>query len=174
MNRMRSVVVASCVFAVLSATGVDAQNVERVMQAREELALTDDQVARLDAIRREFVQERAAERAEMAELQSQLEAGQIRPSEVLAAREDRAAAAEDRIEQRRARVDAVLTEEQRAQVEQMRPRADRVRGGRQGLAPGGRQGLAPGGRGGFRPGGFGPAGQRGGAGVGGPRRFGPR
>ncbi len=169
MNRMRNVGIASCVFAVLSATGVDAQNVERVMQAREELALTDDQVARLDAIRREFVQERTAEMAEMAELQSQLEAGQIRRSEVIAAQEDRAAAAEGRIEERRARVDAVLTDEQRAQVEQMRTRADRVRGSRQGLAPGGRGGFGPGG---FGPGG--PRGQRGDAGVRGPRRFGPR
>ncbi len=186
MMGMKSVAIAACALAVLGARGVAAQGVERIMQAREELALTDDQIARLDAIRREFVQERTAEMAEMAELRSQLEAGQIQRSDVMAAQEDRVAAAEGRAEERRARVDAVLTEEQRAQVEQIRTRADRVRGRGQGMAPNGPRGFgrgaggpgfAPGGRGGFGPGGLGPVGprgQRGAAGFGGPRRFGPR
>ena len=186
MMGMRSVAIAACALAVLGARGVAAQGVERIMQAREELALTDDQIARLDAIRRGIVQERTAEMVEMAELRSQLAAGQIRRSAVIAAQEDRAAAAEGRGEERTARVDTVLTEVQRTQVEQMRTRADRVRGRRQGIAqngPGGfgrgagRPGFAPGGRGGFGPGGLGPVGprgQRGGAGFGGPRGFGPR
>ena len=183
---MRSMAIAACALAVFGASGVAAQGVERIMQAREELALTDDQIGSLDAIRREFVQERTAEMAEMAELRSQLEAGQIQRSDVMAAQEDRVAAAEGRAEERRARVDAVLTEEQRSQVEQMRTRADRVRGRRQGFAPGGpggfgrgagRPGFAPGGRGGFGPrgrGAVGPGGPRGGARFGGPRGFGPR
>ena len=179
MMGMKSVAIAACALAVFGARGVAAQGVERIMQAREELALTDDQITGLDAIRREFVQERTAEMAEMAELRSQLEAGQIQRSDVMAAQEDRVAATEGR-------VDAVLTEVQRTQVEQMRTRADRVRGRRQDIAPNGpggfgggagRPGFAPGGRGGFGPGGRGPAsprGQRGGAGFGGPRGFGPR
>ncbi len=170
---------AACALAVLSAEDAAAQGVERIMQAREELALTEDQVARLDAIRREIVAQRSAEGAEMAELRSQLAAGQIRRSQFIAAQEDRAAAAEGRVEERQARIDAVLTEVQRTQVEQMRARAERVRGRRQGGAPGGPggQGFAPGGRGGFGPGGVGPVGprgQRGGAGFDGPRGFGPR
>ncbi|MBM4183527.1 MAG: hypothetical protein FJ207_04780 [Gemmatimonadetes bacterium] len=82
----------------------------------------------------------------------------------------------------------MLTEEQRASVEQMRTRAERVRNGRQGFGPGGRvgrgsaRGFGPGGgirrggRGGFGPGGFAPGsrGFRGDGPVGGPRRFGPR
>jgi hypothetical protein len=183
---MKSVAIAACALAVLGVQRVAAQGVERIMQAREALALTDDQIASLDAIRREIVQERNAEQAEMAELRSQLEAGQIRRSEVIAAQEDRVAAAEGRAEERQTRVDAVLTEDQLAQVELMRTRADRVRGRRQGVAPGRsggfgggarRPGFAPGGRGGFGPGGLGPVGprgQRGGAGFGGPRGFGPR
>jgi len=184
MTGMKSVAIAACALAVLGAKGVAAQGVERLMQAREELALTEDQVARLDAIRRETVAQRSAETAEMAELRSQLAAGQIQRSQVIAAQEDRAAAAEGRLEERQARIDAVLTEVQRTQVEQMRTRADRVRGGRQGVAPGGpggagagRPGFAPGGRGGFGPGGLGPRGprgQRGGAGFRGQRGFGPR
>jgi hypothetical protein len=149
--------------AVVGASPVSGQGVEAIMRARETLALTDDQISRLDAIRREIVAQRSAEAAEMAELRSRLAAGQIRRSEMMAAQEDRQAAAEGRAEARRDRIDAVLTEEQRASVEQMRTRADRVRDRRQGFAPGVRNGV---GRGGFRPGGSGPGR--------GPRGFGPR
>jgi hypothetical protein len=96
------------------------------MRARETLALTEDQISRLDAIRREIVAERSAERAELDELRSQLSAGQIRRSELMAAQEARADAAQARAEDVRARIDAVLTEEQRAQVEQMRTREARA------------------------------------------------
>jgi len=138
---------------------VAAQGVEAIMRARETLALTEDQISRLDAIRRDVIAERSAAQAEMAELRSQLSAGQIRQSQLMAAQEERADAAQGRAEEVRARVDAVLTEEQRAQVEQMRTRGQRV-GGR-------RPGVARGGRGGFGPGGVGPAGPRGRRGGGG-------
>jgi hypothetical protein len=67
----------------------------------------------------------------------------------------------------RGRVDAILTEEQRAQVEQIRTRAQRLGARRSGLAPGARRGVAPGGPRGVGPGGFGPAGPRGRRGGGG-------
>jgi hypothetical protein len=157
-----AVVGALVVFGLLTAgRPVAAQGVEAIMRARETLALTEDQISRLDAIRRELVAERSAAQAEIAELRSQLSAGQIRQSELMAAQEQRADAAQGRAEDVRARVDAVLTEEQRAQVEQMRTRAQRV-GAR-------RPGVARGGRGGVGPGGFGPVGprnRRGGGGFG--------
>jgi hypothetical protein len=140
---------------------VAAQGVEAIMRARETLALTDDQISRLDAIRREVVAQRSAEQAEMAELRSQLSAGQIRQSQLMAAQEGRADAAQGRAEDVRARVDAVLTEEQRAQVDQLRTRAQRVGARRPGVARGGRGGLAPGGLG---P--VGPRNRRGGGGFG--------
>jgi chromosome segregation ATPase len=159
-----SVVGALLVFGLLIAGGpVAAQGVEAIMRARETLALTEDQISRLDAIRREVVAERSAAQAEMAELRSQLSAGQIRQSQLMAAQEERADAAQGRAEDVRARVDAVLTEEQRAQVEQMRTRAQRGGGRRPAVARGG-------GRGGFGPGGgvgpVGPRGRRGGGGFG--------
>jgi hypothetical protein len=139
---------------------IAAQGVEAIMRARETLALTEDQISRLDAIRREVVAQRSAEQAEIAELRSQLSAGQIRQSELMAAQEERADAAQGRAEDVRTRVDAVLTEEQRAQVEQLRVRGQRVGARRPGFAPGGRGG--PGG--GFGP--VGPRGRRGGGGFG--------
>ncbi len=123
--------------AVAVAAETSAQGVEPIMNARETLGLTADQIQWLDGIRRELVAQRSAEQAEMAELRSRLAAGQIRRSEVLAAQEDRQAAAEGRVEERRARIDAVLTEEQRAQVEQLRTRAERARDRGQGIGRGG-------------------------------------
>ena len=174
MKVLRKGAIVLGALTVLSAIPASGQGVEAIMRGRETLELTDDQINRLDAIRREIVSQRSAEMAELAELRSRLAAGQIRQSEVMAAQEDRQAAAEGRAQERRARIDAVLTEEQRASVEQIRTRGDRVRDRRQGLAPGDRAGF---GRGGFGPGRGGPAGPRGLRGNApgrGPRRFGPR
>lgn len=152
----------ACAVLVLGGGGVGAQNVEAIMRARETLALTEDQISQLDAIRREIVAERSAERAEVDELRSQLAAGQIRQSELMAAQEARADAREARRADVQARVDAVLTEEQRASVERLQVRAQRAGGRRPGFGPGGGRAFGPGGRGGFGPGGFGPVGPRGG------------
>ncbi len=151
----------ACSLLVSSVAAVAAQSVERIMQARETLALTPDQISQLDAIRREVVAQRSAERAEMDELRSRLSAGQIRQSELMAAEEARSDAAQGRAEAIRTRIDAVLTEEQRATVESMRARGQRGEARRPGFAPGGRGG---GGRGGFGP--VGPRGRRGGGGFG--------
>jgi hypothetical protein len=150
-----------CALVVASLSPVSGQSVERIMRARETLALTAEQISQLDAIRREVVAQRSAERTEMEELRSRLEAGQIRQSELMAAQEARADAAQGRAEAIRTRIDAVLTEEQRASVELMSTRGPRVGGRRPGFAPGGRGGA---GGGGFGP--VGPRGRRGGGGFG--------
>jgi hypothetical protein len=94
--------------------GVD---VESIMSMRERLALTEDQLAALDAIRRETVQLRTAEMAEGAEMRSRLRAGLIRPSEMMAFMEDRRDANAGVAEERRERIEAVLDE---AQLESLR------------------------------------------------------
>lgn len=150
---------------VAGAMPVEGQGVEAIMRARERLELTDQQVQQLDAIRRDAVSQRTAEQAQIAELRSQLAAGQIRRSDLMAAMEDQQDAREGRAEQRQARIDAVLTETQRESVQQMRRRADRqrpgVRGqrpapgrGAPGVGPRRRFGLAP--QGGAGPGGGAP------------------
>ena len=94
--------------------GVD---VESIMSMRERLALTEDQLAALDAIRSETVRLRTAEMAEGAEMRSRLRAGLIRPSEMMAFMEDRRDANAGVAEERRERIEAVLDE---AQLESLR------------------------------------------------------
>jgi hypothetical protein len=170
---MKRRLLASGALLAFGATALEAQSAEAIMGARERLELTEQQVQQLDAIRREAVARRTAEMAEIAELRSQLQAGQIRQSDLMAVMEDQRDAREARTEERRASIDAILTEAQRESVQQMRRRADRQRPGvgpRGGagsgprVAPGGgpraRPGFAPGARRGSRPGGGGGIGLR--------------
>lgn len=171
---------AGAVLALGSAP-VGAQSVEAILRSREQLELSEQQVQQLDQIRRGAVAERNAEMAQLAELRSQLAAGQIRRSDVMALMEDQQEARQARTEERRASIESILTEAQLDSVQQMRRRGDRQRAGlgrarpgigrsAPGFGPGRRQGFAPGGRQGFAPGSrrdFAPGGRRG-ADVGGP------
>jgi hypothetical protein len=137
---MKRGLLASGALLAIGATALEAQSVEAIMRARERLELTEEQIGQLDAIRRETVAQRTAEMAQRAELRSQLEAGQIRQSELMAAMEDQRDAREARAEERRASIDAILTDVQRESVQQMRRRADRQRPG---VGPRGGQGFGP-------------------------------
>lgn len=154
MGKWTGGLIALCALAALSATEITAQSIESIMRARETLELTEDQLDALDALRREAVQERTAAMAEREELRSQLEAGQIRRSELMAFMEERQEAAEAVREQRREQIEALLTEDQLESLQELR--RDRM-----GARPGGRPGLdgpgfAPRGRAGLR----GPEGSR--------------
>ena len=118
--------------------------VEAIMQMRDRLELTEGQIAELEEIRRETVARRSAEMAEMAEMRSRLRAGEIRRSELMAFMEDRRDANAGVAEEQRARVDAVLSEEQLAAVQEMRTRARGDMRGRQGVRRGPRGGVRPG------------------------------
>jgi hypothetical protein len=133
--------------------------VEAIMQMRERLELTEQQIADLEVIRRETVQERSAQRAEMDEMRSQLAAGQIRRSEMMAFMEDRRDAARGATDQRRARIEGVLTEAQLEQVQELRTRARAFARGRASVRGSDRPGFRgrPGVRSGDRRGRFGPA-----------------
>ncbi len=98
--------------------------VESIMRLRERLELSQDQVAQLDAIRRENVQRRTAEMVKMTEVQSQYAAGLIRRSDVMAAMEDREEAARGRDGQQRERLESILTEGQQESLNRLR-RQDR-------------------------------------------------
>lgn len=136
MRKVTGGIVAMAALAVLGVTEVAAQRVESIMRARERLELTEDQLESLDALRREAVQERAAEMAELRELRSQLEAGQIQRSELMAFMEERREGRRALAEQRRERIEAVLTGDQLETLQQMRRRR-----GRMGVRPGGRSGM---------------------------------
>jgi hypothetical protein len=146
--------------------------VEAVLRLKTQLALTDDQVKRLDQIREEVVKQRTAHMAEMMELRSKVQAGEMRPEDLRKAMEAQRDATAQVRAQRLERVRAVLNDTQKQQIEQMQARArafmmgrrsairrgwmDRMGGGR-GWMTGGR-GFAPRmqagmwGRGGFGPG----------------------
>lgn len=163
-------IVALSALSILGTTDVAAQNVEAIMRAQERLELTEDQLASLDAIRQQAVQERTAAMAEREEMRSRLDAGLVERSEVMALAERQRDARQATAEQRRERIDAVLTDSQREQLQEMRSRQNRMaRGARPGPRPGvGRPGLAPRGRPGVAP--RGRPGGRGAAGPAGPRR----
>lgn len=152
MGKISAGLVAVGALAVMGATDVAAQNVEAIMRARERLELTQDQLESLDALRRQAVQERTAEMSEREELRSQLEAGQIQRSALMAFMEERREERQALAEQRREQVEAVLTQEQ---LEMLQDRRQNPRRGRLGVRPGGRSGMdgpgfAPRGRAGVR------------------------
>jgi len=143
---------------------------EALLRLREELGLTEQQVARLEALRQEGVAARRDRMAEMLERRSQLEAGRITREQLREQMQARAAARQGAAGQRpmdRAR--EVLTDQQRLrlaerQVERMQrqmqvQRMQGMRGRMQerqgrGMQPGerrrpmGRPGVLPGDRGG--------------------------
>jgi hypothetical protein len=137
------------------------------MRMRDHLQLTDEQINQLDDIRRENVQRRTTAMAEMAELRSQVTAGQINRSDVMsslqARREEGQAMAKPG-----ELVMSILTDQQRdilgeAKTRSLRARSGnargmRGRGGRAGFRDpkGGRSG-----RPGMRGGRGGPRGPRG-------------
>lgn len=116
-------------------------DVEAIMQMRDRLALTEDQVAELEVIRREGVERRVAEMAEMEDLRSRLRAGQIRRSEVMARMEERRDANQGLGDERRTRIESILTEQQLAAVDELRLRTRAFRRGRPSVRRGPRSGF---------------------------------
>lgn len=123
--------------------------VELVMRARERLELTEEQVARLETIRAEAVDRRAASRAAAEDLRSRIAAGQIDRGGGLEALRERL---ERRLEDLRAlesreSIEDILTEEQMEMV-RSRMRAPRREGLLRSRARGGDRGWRAQGHGG--------------------------
>ena len=101
---------------------------EQIMRMRDRLQLTDEQINQLDDIRRENVQRRTTAMAEMAELRSQVTAGQINRSDVMsslqARREEGQAMAKPG-----ELVMSILTDQQRAILGEAKTRSLRARSG---------------------------------------------
>lgn len=142
---------------------------EDILGRRARLGLTQDQITRLNTLRRETVQARQGEMAAALELRSQLRAGEITRDRFLADLTKRREAARQQVSARAERVGAVLTDAQREQLGSMRRQevmqrmGDRMRhrenGGMRG--PGAMGGM----RGGMRAGGRGFRGPDGPAGT---------
>ena len=117
---------------------------EQIMRMRDRLQLTDEQINQLDDIRRENVQRRTTAMAEMAELRSQVTAGQINRSDVMsrlkARREEGQAMAKPG-----KLVMSILTDQQReilgeAKMRSLRARSGKTRGMRGRGSPAGFRG----------------------------------
>jgi hypothetical protein len=115
--------------------------VEAIIRMRERLELSEAQVADLDAIRRESVERRSTAAAELAELRSQLAAGLIERSDVMAFVEQRRDEDRQYATERQERVQALLDGAQLESVQQLRQRGRAFARGRTGLRRGGRPGL---------------------------------
>lgn len=135
------------------AMGPRGAGVEMIMRQRERLQLTEDQVERLDAIRREAVQRRAAHQTQMAELRSRVAAGEMEPGELREQAQAMRQGAEEIQRQQRERIEAVLTDAQKETLQEWGARARAFQMGRQSaLRGGGRGGMGPGMGPGMRPG----------------------
>ncbi|MCZ6760000.1 MAG: Spy/CpxP family protein refolding chaperone [Gemmatimonadetes bacterium] len=140
-----------------------APRVERLMRMSETLGLTDDQVASLDEIRRENVATMQEVYAAGLAVRSELAAGLTTRGEVHEAMAERHEALEAVAQERRERVMNLLTEDQKARLQEMHAQR-RGHGMRSGFARGlrgmrgfrgGRAGFRFGGMRGMRHGGFG-------------------
>lgn len=110
--------------------GEGGAHVEDIMRMRDRLELTEDQVRQLDEFRASTVQHRTAEQAVVAEYRSRLAAGEIDRDEFREAMQARRTEMEGVRQQHQERIDAILTEDQRAEVERIRGEARAFQRGR--------------------------------------------
>jgi Spy/CpxP family protein refolding chaperone len=122
------------------ARGMGAGGVESLLRMRETLKLSDAQVNQLEAMRKEIVAQRQNQARDMIDLQSRIAAGQVEREEARKQLETRRETLRTTMEQRRERMENILTAEQREQLQQARQRMERMER---------RPMRAPRGRGGF-------------------------
>jgi len=101
---------------------------ETVLRLREKLELTEEQVAQLDALRREALATRQAHMAQMMELRSRQLAGELSPEEWRAEITKQRDEARERMGTRDDRVAGVLTEAQRERLTDLRRQEWRQQG----------------------------------------------
>lgn len=122
---------------------------ELILRLREQLNLTEAQVSRLEALRQESVNRQRDRMAEMLDLRSRVQAGQVTREQMQERIRARAEAAQAEGQAPGERVRAVLTDQQRLQlaelqVQQLRRQVQMQQRGRPGIRGGGREGLQPG------------------------------
>jgi hypothetical protein len=118
-----------------------APGIERILEQRARLGLTDQQVTALNTLRLQVLETRQARIAAAGRVRSDLAAGEITRAEAVARMEEFRSGPE--AADVRSRVEEILTEEQRTQLEESR----RAAVGREGVR---RAPMAPGARGGQR------------------------
>lgn len=122
---------------------------EMILRLREQLNLTEAQVSRLEALRQESVSRQRERMAEMLDLRSRMQAGQVTREQMQERMRARAEAAPAAGQAPGERVRAVLTDQQRLQlaelqVQQLRRQVQMQGRGRQGIRGGTGRETAPG------------------------------
>lgn len=117
--------------------------VEMILNQKERLELTDDQVKQLDQIRQEAVQRRTEHQAQMAELRSKVRSGQEKPEALREQVEARRQVATAMQEAQRARVESILNDAQKEEVQDWAQQGRAFRMGQQSAMRGG-GGFGPG------------------------------
>jgi hypothetical protein len=130
---------------------------EMILRLREQLNLTEAQVNRLEALRQESVNRQRERTAEILDLRSRMQAGQVTREQMQERMRARAEAAPAEGPAPGERVRAVLTDQQRLQlaelqVQQLRRQVQMQGRGRPGIRGGGGREIRPGQRGMVRPG----------------------
>ena len=147
---------------------------EMVLSVRDQLDLTEDQIAELNQLREQMVGIRTSHRSAMASLRSRLQAGEIDREEMRTSMEAIRSGGPQVHEEMQSRIASILDEEQLASFEELRQSRQAVRDGR-GMRRGGGPGAMRGRPGAMRgpgmrgdgPGGMGPDAMRpGGRGLG--------
>lgn len=110
--------------------------VEGALRMREELKLSNAQVAQLESLRKEIVAQRQNAARDMIELRSRLDAGNIDRAEAHKQMAARREAMRESMQQRRERLEKILTTEQREQLGRMRGMHARRGAMPRGRAPG--------------------------------------
>ena len=96
--------------------------VEQVLRLRREIGLNEEQVSRLEVIRKDVVEERSGRLATLLDRRSQLAAGDITPDDFRNEMERERAELQQRAGAYRDRLNAVLTEPQRQQLRDLQIR----------------------------------------------------
>jgi hypothetical protein len=122
---------------------------EMILRLREQLNLTEAQVNRLEALRQESVNRQRERTAEMLDLRSRMQAGQVTREQMQERMRARAEAAPAEGQTPGERVRAVLTDQQRLQlaelqVQQLRRQVQMQGRGRQGIRGGAGREMGPG------------------------------
>lgn len=122
---------------------------EMILRLREQLNLTEAQVNRLEALRQESVNRQRERMAEMLDLRSRMQAGQVTREQMQERMRARAEAAPAEGQTPGERVRAVLTDQQRLQlaelqVQQLRRQVQMQGRGRQGVRGGAGREMVPG------------------------------
>lgn len=125
---------------------------EMILRLREQLNLTEAQVSRLEALRQESVNRQRERTAEMLDLRSKMQAGQVTREQMQERMRARAEAAPAEGQAPGERVRAVLTDQQRLQlaelqVQQLRRQVQMQGRGQPGIRGGGGREMRPGQRG---------------------------